>query len=425
MIIHYIGATHGVLDKYIDAKRKELLNNETSKEKQPKNSSCDKKTDNFSALTPETSTSSTYTNDFTNPKEFIPLDNLYEASSEKENFPTPMKTINFTQKPAAMKNFLSEEKMNPKISKVASDLDIPKQKKRRPKPKSKLKQFLAKEENCDKCKIQTRYSTISKIGIYDGRLCLECLDKSVQDAYEETVDKQAYLQCDFCDEKYIQPEIYIHMDKEHYENIMDIETTAINESGNEEKQKSQEVDEPENEEWPNSKLCKIDSDTSQKEFGKIRDNFDGNINSKIAEDEFQIQENLTDTTNDLNSYASQEIINSDHCREDEIKITWMKKEPSQEKAKVHLTIKENNGDPEQFLILLRMAQNNVTLADVKQHLMKKPGKYNNFDVGMYEYCVKRTLEKDGSLWEDCDEDNEMAVLPLFGNMIVLKCWLKS
>ena len=72
-----------------------------------------------------------------------------------------------------------------------------------------------------------------------------------------------------------------------------------------------------------------------------------------------------------------------------------------------------------------MAQNNVTLADVKQHLMNKPGKYNNFEVGMYEYCVKRTIDNAGGLWEDCDEDDEMAVLPLFGNMIVLKCWLKT
>ena len=78
-----------------------------------------------------------------------------------------------------------------------------------------------------------------------------------------------------------------------------------------------------------------------------------------------------------------------------------------------------------FGILIRKASNNVTLVDVKQHLMSQPQKYDNFDVKMYEYTVKTTDEDGIEGFEDCDEDDEMAVLPLFGNMIVLKCWLKS
>ena len=114
---------------------------------------------------------------------------------------------------------------------------------------------------------------------------------------------------------------------------------------------------------------------------------------------------------------------------DDIEITYVKKETLPEKTKVKVIINKVHEDPKMFGILICKASNNVTLVDVKQHLMSQPQKYNNFDVKMYEYTAKTTDEDGIEGFEDCDEDDEMAVLPLFGNihecMIVLKCWLKS
>ena len=106
----------------------------------------------------------------------------------------------------------------------------------------------------------------------------------------------------------------------------------------------------------------------------------------------------------------------------DIEITYVKKQIAmQTKTKVQLTINRENGGAETFRILIPKSPNTVNLAYVKQYLMSKPKKYSISDMGMYEYSVKMP-EIDG--FEDCDEDDEMAVLPLFGNMIVLKGWLK-
>ena len=123
--------------------------------------------------------------------------------------------------------------------------------------------------------------------------------------------------------------------------------------------------------------------------------------------------------------ATQEVIIKPEPENDDLEITYVKKENLPEKTKVKLIINKDHGNPKMFGIFIRKASNNVTLVDVKQHLMSQPRKYNNFDVEMYEYTVQTTDEDGIEGFEDCDEDDEMAVLPQFGNMIVLKCWLKS
>ena len=127
-------------------------------------------------------------------------------------------------------------------------------------------------------------------------------------------------------------------------------------------------------------------------------------------------------SNNLNSVGHENVKSEDNVHKNEkfedkdIEITY------HPKTKVQLTINRENGKAETFRILIPKSPNTVNLADVKQYLMSKPKKYSISDMGMYEYSVKMP-EIDG--FEDCDEDDEMAVLPLFGNMIVLKCWLKS
>ena len=106
-------------------------------------------------------------------------------------------------------------------------------------------------------------------------------------------------------------------------------------------------------------------------------------------------------------------------KKSDAEITFVKKENLPKKTKVKLII--GNEDDRGFGILIRKATNKVNLVDVKQHLMSQPRKYNNFDVNIYEYTVQTGIE----FFDDCDEDDELAVLPQFGNMIVLKCWLKS
>ena len=148
-------------------------------------------------------------------------------------------------------------------------------------------------------------------------------------------------------------------------------------------------------------------------------------------------------SNNLNSVGHENVKSEDYVPKNEeiedkdIEVTYVKKELMLQlktsvsskgaqvtlpKTKVQLTINTENGESETFRISIPKSPNTVNLTDVKQYLMSKPKKYSISDMGMYEYSVKMP-EIDG--FEDCDEDDEMAVLPLFGNMIVLKCWLKS
>ena len=66
---------------------------------------------------------------------------------------------------------------------------------------------------CDKCRSDIKFSTEN----YNGRLCFECLDTWVNDVIEENKE---LVQCEFCHYKNVQPDIYIHIDKNHYDNIV-------------------------------------------------------------------------------------------------------------------------------------------------------------------------------------------------------------
>ena len=264
------------------------------------------------------------------------------------------------------------------------------------------------------------------------------------------------------------------MDKEHYGNIMDIETTAINESNN--REKPEDVDESENEEaLPNSKRRKIVIDNSEKKSGtndenniqsqidpktevikeestatthevKVSDireefndkitikeefsnNLEQNFNEHVQSKSTNFIENqiLTDVRNpicskNLNS-ETQKTIKSDPDMAADLQITYVKKE-NLEKTQVKLLIIKDNGDQEIFKIKIQKPSNNITLVDVKQHLMSQPRKYNNFDIEKYEYQVKTTEDGIPS-WEDCDEDDGMLFLPLFEDLIIIKCCFKS
>ena len=144
------------------------------------------------------------------------------------------------------------------------------------------------------------------------------------------------------------------------------------------------------------------------DFRTVNSRISNNLNNQVGHENVKTEDDFVPKT--------EKFENKD------IEITYVKKELTlQTKTKVQLTINRENGDAETFRILIPKSPNTVNLADVKKYLMSKPKKYSISDMGMYEYSVKMP-EIDG--FEDCDEDDELAVLPLFGNMIVLKCWLK-
>ena len=292
------------------------------------------------------------------------------VKSQKIELPNNTTICGVWKKSKTSEDLTNEAIENETNSKV-STFEAPKQK-WRPKPKSKSNQFLSKEENCDKCKNQLRYSTIN----YDGRLCLVCLDKWVKDTFEVTDNKIDLFRCDFCDEKNIPPEIYIHMDKVHYEDIV----------------QSEEI---------------------------IEKNDD--LMTKNDDDDKSLIQSQILLPNDENN-----ISQSEQIEKKDLQITFVKKEHSLlSKTKVQLTINRDNEETEVFRILIRKPPNSVTLADVKQHLMSNPKKYNNFNGDLFEYNVKTNIDGiDG--FEDCDEEeDEVATLPLIENQIVLKCWYKS
>ena len=300
---------------------------------------------------------------------------------------------------------------------------------------------------------------------YNGRLCLDCLSKNVQDTFEETEDEQKYFQCDFCDEKYIQTEIYNHMDKQHYENIMDIETTENPKHESEEtllpnskrrKIVREESDGKYDTNNENNIDFQIDTRIEENEVANATtpdglnvsdikdefhdnisiDEFSNNVGQNFDEDVLSKNTNLSENqvpttdsdvgnstyTKSLNSDI-QKNIKSDPDVEADLEITYVKKE-NLEKTRVKLLIIKDNGDKEIFKICIRKASNNINLVDVKQHLMSQPRNYNNFDIKKYIYSVQ-TIEDGIPSWEDCDEDDGMVALPLCGDIIIIKCCFKS
>ena len=278
---------------------------------------------------------------------------------------------------------------------ITPHFEIPKQK---PMPKSI--EFLTKEANCDRCKIRTRFSTES----YNvGRLCFECMVEWVYSKDTRTDDENKIFGCDFCDEQYIRPDIYIHMDKKHYDNIIQSEI----ESTDEENLNHDEEGRLENEiVLPNSKFHLLANDDSREIFSDAS-------NEKIIQPQIKIANDKYTPKNE-------------HIEDKDLSITFIKQEYSlQSKTKITITINRRGGDKDVFAILIRKPPNSVTLADVKQHLMSNPERYNNFDGDLYEYDAKTNI---GGIegYKFCDEDEEaVATLPLLGDQIVLKCWYKS
>ena len=75
-------------------------------------------------------------------------------------------------------------------------------------------------------------------------------------------------------------------------------------------------------------------------------------------------------------------------------------------------------DGNKIWIKIPKPPNNVTLADIKNHLMNRPKCYGVLNATMYEY--KKKDEKMEVGFEEIDEDD--MVLPLFEDQIVLQCW---
>ena len=124
------------------------------------------------------------------------------------------------------------------------------------------------------------------------------------------------------------------------------------------------------------------------------------------------------------------LIKTDPDKDDDVVVTYIKKEHS-EKTNVKVYIeKDTNGARGMYEIQINKASD-VTLRDVKQHLMKYRRRYyKNFDPNIYDYCVNKfeyTKDEErveGVKYLDENTGNN-EVLPLLGDMIILNCWLKT
>ena len=302
---------------------------------------------------------------------------------------------------------------------------------------------------CDKCRSDIKFSTEN----YNGRLCFECLDTWVNDVIEENKE---LVQCEFCHYKNVQPDIYIHIDKNHYDNIVvksnkiqadfeepiddnivaksnKIQRTEITES-------IDDMNEKENfggkdlEKKKNS--CnfteKIEHNNPPKRTMKVKDEF--KIKSENNEDnanmEFASSKKVKKSKNNESKIEqpgkyieTANDIKSKKKNNKDLHITYVKKEHLPN-TKVQITLCGVNRHTEIIRIKIRKIPNTVTLADIKQHLMSQPEKYGIFGNRNCEYQVQTAVNVDGiAIYEEYDEDEEMDFLPLFDNMIVLKCWI--
>ena len=124
--------------------------------------------------------------------------------------------------------------------------------------------YVTQDSNCDKCKNDVKYSTDH----YDGRLCLDCINVCLNDVYEVTEENEELFQCEFCGFRNILPDIYIHIDKKHYDNILTKISTTENESR---KRNHEEVTESDQKELPDSKHRKIIKDEVETKSGIVMD----------------------------------------------------------------------------------------------------------------------------------------------------------
>ena len=88
------------------------------------------------------------------------------------------------------------------------------------------------------------------------------------------------------------------------------------------------------------------------------------------------------------------------------------------KTKVQITINGENV----FLIKIQKHSTNVTLADVKNQILRKSKMYGIANVQMYDYFIKTAIVNGKVGLEEIDEDD--TILKLLGNNIEMECWSK-
>ena len=88
------------------------------------------------------------------------------------------------------------------------------------------------------------------------------------------------------------------------------------------------------------------------------------------------------------------------------------------KTKVQITINGENV----FLIKIQKHSTNVTLADVKNQILRKSKMYGITNVQMYDYFIKTAIVNGKVGLEEIDEDD--TILKLLGNNIEMECWSK-
>ena len=77
-------------------------------------------------------------------------------------------------------------------------------------------------------------------------------------------------------------------------------------------------------------------------------------------------------------------------------------------------------DGNKIWIKIPKPPNNISLADIKKHLMNRPESYGISNSTSMYYEFKKKDEKMEVGFEEIDEDD--MILPLFGDKIILQCW---
>ena len=77
-------------------------------------------------------------------------------------------------------------------------------------------------------------------------------------------------------------------------------------------------------------------------------------------------------------------------------------------------------DGNKIWIKIPKPPNNISLADIKKHLMNRPKSYGISNSTSMYYEFKKKDEKMEVGFEEIDEDD--MILPLFGDKIILQCW---
>ena len=73
---------------------------------------------------------------------------------------------------------------------------------------------------------------------------------------------------------------------------------------------------------------------------------------------------------------------------------------------------------------IKIPKTSVTLEDIKKHLQSQPKKFGMSAKKSYDFSVK-SFENGKEVVEEIDDDETEDILPLYGEKIVLDCWVKS